>query len=149
MPDPFGEGLFPLKRGAEGSARRRNARKRKASSGRMAPTGGMTASGLTTRPRDPLPALEGDFGWLSAIPGLGEPAGQASIQNRLSRLLEVSGDPELPFHPIESADRALDLQPARAGSPLLDPHRTSAEAATFVVQRHREHGSPFEDPATR
>jgi hypothetical protein len=92
--------------------------------------------------RESLPALERDLRRLGAVPGLCEPPSQASIQNRLSRLLEVGGDPELSLHAIETTDGAFDLQPARAGGPLPDQHRTSAEAAAFVVQRHREEGYP-------
>jgi hypothetical protein len=101
------------------------------------------------RRRDSLPALERDLRRLGAFPGLCEPPSQASIQNRLSRLLEVGGDPELSLHAIETTDGAFDLQPARAGGPLPDQYRTSAEAAAFVVQRHREEGYPVEQAATR
>src|SRR5690349_20036739 len=100
-------------------------------------------SGATPELRDSLLALERNLRRLGTFSGFREPPGQASIQNRLSHLLEVGGHPELSLHPVETADGALDFQPAPAGPPLSDCHRTSAEAAAFVVQRHQENGTLF------
>jgi hypothetical protein len=61
----------------------------------------------------------------------------------------VGGQRQLSFHPVKTTDGALDLQPTPAGRPLSDCQRTSAEAAAFIVQRHQEKGTLFEEAATQ
>jgi hypothetical protein len=94
-----------------------------------------TGSGATPQLRDSLPALERDLRRLGTVPGLREPPGQASIQNRLSRLLEVGRQARTVAPPGRDHRRGTRF-PASPGGP-----------STLGLSRHVGRSSSVRRPA--